>query len=177
MNPRGKVYLEIGAGESAAIHLMPKMRRGDKYISVDVRPLASSNWARVKKTGVKNLPLLSDMFLLPLRDNSVDHVVSRNVISDRGFPHVYNYKRFPGLSFRQALEKLETELHRVTRPGASITFHEQYTPSVLDELLDDGKSRRMYVKEVFGHRWIVKHGRFSNLPSEFDVQVIKLFKK
>ncbi|MDP3742372.1 MAG: methyltransferase domain-containing protein [Candidatus Micrarchaeota archaeon] len=172
---RAKTYLEIGAGEKAAMHLMPKIRRGDKYVTIDMMPLDSSNRAKVNVRGVKNLSMSADALSIPLRNNSVDHVISRNMLSDPGFPNIYASDKFRDLSFRQALEKIEAELHRVTRKGASITFHEHYTPEVFELPLE--KSRRRHVLEVFGRRWIIGRDDFSKLPGERKGEVIKLFKK
>ncbi len=180
MKKQCKTFLEIGAGEKAATHLMPKIRKGDKYIAIDVRMgvLHPLYRAHVNLQGVKNLLISSDAFSLPLRGNTVDHVVSCNVVSDRWFPLVGARGETRGLNFRQALERLEAELHRVTRKGASITFHEYYTPWSLEEPLEnDGKSRRQHIVEVFGRRWAISHGKFCDASYDFEGQVIKLFKK
>jgi len=175
-----KTYLEIGAGERAAAHLMPRMKKGDGYLTVDMRPLERRVRSNIK--GVKNLPLSADAFELPVRDKSIDHVVSANVISELWFPHVYAL-HVP--SFRVALEKLEAEIHRVTKERATITFHEQYTPGVLDykegELgaEEANLSRLEHLKQVFGRRWLI---RIRNIPKRLDGTrgsgvLIKLFKK
>ena len=157
-----KTFLEIGAGEKAAVHLMPKIKPGDKYVAVDSRPRTPPYIAHIAKKGVKNLFTRGDAFDLPLRDQTVDYAVSRNVISDPAFPYLYAPNKFRDLNFRQALEKLEAELHRVTKSGAPITFHEHYTPNKLDEPLEnDGKSRRKHLQEVFSRRWVIGKGDLS----------------
>ncbi len=164
-----KTYLEIGAGEKAAVHLMPKLRRGDKYVAIDVSRLALRNRERVKVTGVQNLYMSANAFSIPLRDNSVDYVVTRNMVSAPHFPHHY------ASSFREAIEKLEAELVRVTKKGGSMTFHEHYTPEVLDLPIE--KSRRRHILDVFSRRWIIRRDDFRELPGERKGAVIKLFKK
>ncbi|MBI4406836.1 methyltransferase domain-containing protein [Candidatus Micrarchaeota archaeon] len=180
MKPRSKTFLEIGAGEEASRHLMPKIRSGDRYIAVDMRPLTYPYIARSHVSRVKNLFTRADAFSLPVKANSVDHVVSRNMITDLGFPIIFSPV---AISFRDALQKIEAELHRVTRKGATVTFHEHYTPSVLEykegELgEEDGLSRLEHFKAVFSRRWKIKHDQ---LPRGFadmhDGVVIKLFKK
>ncbi len=176
MKPRGKTYLEIGAGEKASTHLMPKIRRGDSYVAIDVRPLSPRNKAQVNIKNVRSSFVLADAFTLPIKENSVDYVLSRNMITDMGFPNCYGKK--PRITFRQALEKLEAELHRVTRKGASITFHEDYTPEVLEIETDlSGNTRMQHFMQVFSHRWIIRQGEVSKLPLFYNNQVIKLFKK
>ncbi len=180
MKPRSKTFLEIGAGEEASRHLMPKIRSGDRYIAVDVRPLTYPYIARSHVSRVKNLFTRADAFSLPVKANSVDYVVSRNMITDLYFPVIFS----PGArSFRDALQKIEAELHRVTKAGASVTFHEHYTPGVLEykesELGEEegGLSRLEHLKNVFGRRWVIGHGDFSKIAGDRKGIVIKLFKK
>ena len=61
-------FLEIGAGEKTATHLMPKIRPGDRYVAVDVRPLYPYDRVGVKRRGVENLLAHADVFSLPLKD-------------------------------------------------------------------------------------------------------------
>ena len=130
--------------------------------------------------GVKNLSIQADAFSLPVKERSVDHVVSRNVLSHHSFPM---WRPNP-LTFRTALEKLEAELHRVTRKGATVTFHEHYTPWVLDykeggEGEEARLSRLEHLKQVFEPRWRIRPGKISKKFQNHVASgiVIKLFKK
>lgn len=87
----------------------------------------------------------------------------RNVLTDPGFPNSYGRShtrvdRKNAITVREALLKLEKELHRVTKQSGTITLFHTNTPSVFtrDSEGEEGKSRLQHVQEIFGVRWKIE---------------------
>lgn len=153
-----KTILEIGFGPTVRVDAGIEINLRDRYVAMDAARLPSvpgSSFAR--EIGLNLSFLKGDGLKLPLAANSVDHVVMHNVVSEDTFPNssMDRWTRKKKLTFRQGIELLESETHRVTKPGATMFLNHDYLADILKRrrFIFFGKTRLDEFKEVFGKRW------------------------
>lgn len=158
---KGRTLLEIGVGRAPGLADM-NLKSEDLYIAVDVDRFPRQHREFVEafeRRGVRLKFVKTDGLALPVHDETIDHVIVRNVLGERGFPNrsSLEWYRKQKIPLRQALEKLENELHRVTSPSGKVTVIEEWTPHVLWlKIPFVTKSRLDHIREVFGQRWNVQ---------------------